>query len=627
MKLYSGNTVQFIDDSIHNRISEDLSRAYFNAFGYKPSPAECRSWKNSLRAMSQIIDYSDLKDHGIILEYQLPLSSQRLDCMITGKSKEDKKYAVIVELKQWEKSHPTDGEREVLTWVSGANREVLHPSVQVSQYATYLQEGHTSFYEVNTPIDLKACSYLHNYSFVPKDPLKENKFSDYLKESPIFTEQDVNIFKKFLQSYLEKGEGLPILEVIEYGEYRPSKKLMDHVADVIHENDKFTLLDEQLVAFDRIMTAARTGFDLSRKSVVLINGGPGTGKSVIAINVMAQLLKEGYNTHYATGSRAFTQTLRRIIGNRGAVQFKYFNSYMNAEKNSVDVIVCDEAHRIREYSHSRFTPKEKRTNKKQIDEILDAGKVNVFLIDDDQVVRPGEIGSADFIRNTALERNFNLHEYELEVQFRCNGSDAFVKWIENTLHIRRTAHAIWTGNDDFDFKIFNTPLELENAIRAKSTEGYSARMTAGFCWKWSKNPKEDGTLVKDVVIDDYRRPWNARPGAVGLAKNIPPATLWAYDTDGMNQVGCVYTAQGFEFDYVGVIFGPDLVYNMDTQEWEGHKEYSHDYVVKRSKNFTSLIKNTYRVLFSRGLKGCYVHFTDKDTERFFRTRMEKAVKY
>ena len=147
-------------------------------------------------------------------------------------------------------------------------------------------------------------------------------------------------------------------------------------------------------------------------------------------------------------------------------------------------------------------------------------------------------------------------------------------------------------------------------------------MTAGFCWSWSQ-PERDGALVEDVIIGDFKRPWNAKPDAKKLAKGIPKAPLWAYDPNGINQVGCVYTIQGFEFDYVGIIFGKDLVYNFGTQRWEGHPEHSEDPTVKRSKDrFTDLVKNTYRVLLSRGMKGCYVYFMDKDTENFFKSRIE-----
>jgi len=370
------------------------------------------------------------------------------------------------------------------------------------------------------------------------------------------------------------------------------------------------------------MSSAKKGFSDRRKTVIIIKGGPGTGKSVIAINLMADLLLLGYNAHYATGSKAFTETLRKIIGNRGSVQFKYFNSYMQANRDAVDVLICDEAHRIREASHDRFTPKAKRTDTPQIQELINAGRVSVFFIDQDQVVRPFEIGSIKHIKEYAEKNDCLLFEHELETQFRCSGSEAFVSWINNTLGISRTPHVLWTGEEEFEFKIFESAESLENAIRLKAQQAYSARMAAGFCWEWSKH-KPNHPLSDDVVIGDYKRPWNAKHEAIQLPKGVPKAQFWAYDPNGINQIGCVYTAQGFEFDYIGVIFGNDIMYSFEEGKWIGYPENSKDPVVRKSKGkFVELVKNTYRVLLSRGLKGCYVYFLDKDTEKFFHSRMD-----
>lgn len=216
-----------------------------------------------------------------------------------------------------------------------------------------------------------------------------------------------------------------------------------------------------------------------------------------------------------------------------------------------------------------------------------------------------------------------VYEYDLEAQFRNGGSEKYSAWIDHTLHIRRTATTEWIDEPTFEFKIMASPEELENAIRAKHQEGYTARVMAGFCWPWTKKLTETGDLIEDVQIGSYKRPWNAQEGLTGMRSGIPKSQYWAYDEGGIDQVGCIYTAQGFEFDYAGVIFGPDLKYNPDTAEWEGHPEYSFDNQVKGSKDFLQLVKNTYRVLLGRGMKACYVHFMDKDTERYFRSRVRK----
>lgn len=623
MRLYAGSSQQFIDDTVQNQITEKLRTAFFYHFRCNPQPNEVNSWRNSLRSLSQVIQYAELLYHGIILEYQLPLSSKRLDCMICGKDDVGKDNAVIVELKQWEKCEEGDTDRLVSTWVGGAKRDVLHPSVQVGQYQRYLQDVHTAFYD-DDPVNLYACSYLHNYNHDESDVIFSSRYQEHVNRCPLFTADHVNRLRDYLIPKLKGAEGMDVLKRVEESKYRPNKKLMEHVNNMIRSRSEYILLDEQLVVFDRVFATAKKGFHDRQKTIIIVKGGPGTGKSVIAINLMADLLKNGYNAHYATGSRAFTETLREVVGSRGSAQFKYFNSYARAQFNDIDFLILDESHRIRSTSNSRFTRKELKSNKSQIQELVDASKVSVFFIDDKQVVRPNEIGSSAYIREQAKINNCKLFEYELDIQFRCAGSDSFINWINNTLGVERTASVLWDKKEIFDFQIMDSPLQLENEIRKKVALGFTGRLAAGFCWSWS-NPKVDGTLEDDVVIGDFKRPWDARPEAKHLAPGIPSASLWAYDPNGINQIGCVYTAQGFEFDYIGVIFGKDLIYDPKKADWVAIKENNADSVVKRSKEkLIDLVKNTYRVLLTRGLKGCYVYFMDEDTKNFFKSRIESS---
>lgn len=626
MRLYSGMSPDFIRDTTRNQIADRLREAFFAYYRYNPSPGEVNSWRNSLRAMKDVLEIASLHDHGVLLEYQLPLSSKRIDCMLCARDAADAEHAVVVELKQWDRCQAAVPDKVVRSWVGGREREILHPSVQVGQYRQYLEDTHSAFHEGATPIRLSACSYLHNYLPGSDDPILAPKFADVLRENPLFDADGAEKLGSYLKDRLAAGRGRPVLTRVEQSQFRPSRKLMDHVAVTIKSRSPWILLDEQLVVFERILATVRAGHFGRRKQVVIVRGGPGTGKSVLAINLMAELMREGRNAHYATGSKAFTETLWEVIGSRSRATFKYFNSYARAEYNEVDVLICDESHRIRETSANRFTKKEHRSKKPQVREILDAAKVAVFFIDDRQIVRPNEIGSTAHIRQHASEVGAEVSEYELEVQFRCAGSDGFVNWIDNTLGIQRTANVIWDGNDGFDFRIVESPHELEALMRQHAAEGFTARVSAGFCWPWSE-PQPDGTLLDDVVVGDYRRPWDAKPGNWKLAPGIPSAALWATDPNGINQVGCVYNIQGFELDYVGVIWGRDLRYDFDGQKWIGDKTQSADSVVKRSKDqFVDLVKNTYRVLLSRGIKGCYVYFMDKDTERFVRSRMEVASK-
>ena len=621
MRLYAGTADEFITDTTQNQIAVKLASAFFDYFRFNPSESEKRSWRESLSKLGSIFQYLKFHNQGIFLEYQLPQNSRRLDCMICGKDKNNKDNAVIIELKQWETCQSINSDK-VLTYIGHGNREVLHPSVQVGQYKMYLEDNMTVFYDEKNKINLNACSYLHNYFPKTDDSIFNPIYADSYKKYPIFCADAAVDFENYIYEKVSTGEGETLVKKIDESEYKPSKKLLDHVAAVIKENSRYILIDEQLVAFDKVLTLARNGLNGNKKKVIIIKGGPGTGKSVIAVNLMAELSAQGFNTQYSTGSKAFTESLRKSLDKRAAMQIKYFNSYSNESKNSIDILIADESHRIRITSNNRFTRREEQSNLPQVEELINVAKLPVFFIDDHQIVRPKEIGSVEYIKNNATRLGCEVFEYQLDIQFRCQGSDKFVQWIENTLGVRKTSQVLWNAKEEFKFEIVSSPDELWSKIENHNNkEMNSARLVAGFCWPWSK-PNSDGTLNKDVKIGDFEMTWEAKEG-YKLAQGIPPASLWPLDPRAVNQIGSIYTIQGFEFDYVGVIIGKDLMYNFENQKWEGHLENSSDSVVKQAKDkFTDLIKNTYRVLLSRAMKGCYVYFLDKETEKFFRSRMD-----
>lgn len=618
MQLYCGTTSQFVEDTVQNRVAEKLRASFFDYFRYHPSLPVVNSWRNSLQAICNVIQYTHLDDNGLVLEYQLPLSSKRLDFMITGRDQRGGANAVIVELKQWSEAQPSSIDGCVATFVGGRIRDELHPSVQVGQYQQYLADCHTAF--SSGEIGLAACSYLHNVQFDAGSEFFHPRHSNAIARYPLFTGDRTTELADFMGGRVRCGDGTEILRTVLESKYRASKKLLDHTAEMIDTQQAFVLLDEQLVVFNSVLAQAKTGFHERQKVVVLVQGGPGTGKSVIALNLIGRLCKLGYNAIHATGSKAFTENIKKVVGSRAGNQFRYFFNLASAQRDEIDILVCDEAHRIRATSS---VPRQRRiSDKTQIEDLILAAKVAVFFIDDLQLVRPGEVGSSDLIRSAAARLGARLYEYELEAQFRCAGSDAFVNWIDNTLGVRRTANTLWEHTDAFDFQIIDTVEELEARIREKATANFTARLAAGFCWSWS-DPRPDGTLVPDVVVDTWQRPWNAKADAGRLGRGIPKSNFWASDPAGIEQVGCIYTAQGFEFDYIGVIFGKDLRYDPKSGTWVGDPSVSEDSIVKRAKgNFVDLVKNTYRVLLTRGIKGCYVHFMDRATEQFFRARID-----
>ena len=621
-ELYWGTTSDFVEQTTRNEIAETLRKAHFAYYGFDPSPSEQRSWRNSLAKLALALNHGQFLDHGIFLEFQVPMTSKRIDALITGRGHDDRPGAVLVELKQWDDALPSHVEDCVGVMYGGKVRDQLHPSAQVGQYRQYLADSHTAFHDGAVRLD--ACSYLHDFRHDEQSELLAPRHVNLLGTYPLFAGDRIDELVAFLDDRLGGGAGLPILKQIRDGRYRPHKKLLDHTAKMIRGEKTYVLLDEQQVVFKSILAKVHESRELDQKSCFIIRGGPGTGKSVIALNLVAELSELGYATHHATGSSAFTTTVRKLVGTRAAAQFNYFNTYLNADEDELDVLICDEAHRIRKHSWNRWTKKKAEDpDRPQIDELLSVARVTVFFIDDLQAVRKDEIGNSDDIERLAEDRGAEVHEFELPIQFRCGGSDGFLRWVENTLGLRRTANQLWGGDENFEFGILDSPEELEATIRAKNADGHTARLVAGYCWPWS-DPDDQGRLHPDVKIGTWAHPWNARPNAGRLASGIPKSHLWASEEGGLDQIGCIYTAQGFEFDYVGVIFGDDLVYR-PRRGWSGRPQFSKDRTAKRGvtdEQFTEYVKNTYRVLISRGLKGCFVYFTDEKTRDFFESRTD-----
>lgn len=492
--------------------------------------------------------------------------------------------------------------------VQVAGRRLLHPQQQVAQYVEYIDDFN-QLHEQGL-LTVGGFAWLHNADRSDIASLRSAALAD-VAAYPIFSGDERGAAQTFLKGRLLPDGASQAADDFLAARIRPSKKLLDHVQEQISGHDAFTLLDEQLVAYDLVRQALEDSRRSNNKTVVLIKGGPGTGKSVIATTLLGDLSRRGYNISHATGSKAFTTTLKDRVGRRAGELFRYFNNFTDADQNDLDVLLADEAHRIRISSNHRFTRKDKRSEIPQIDELVQVARVPVFLLDERQVVRPAEIGTVEAIRDAARRNGAELLEVDLNGQFRSGGSQAYIDWVEGLLGFTSTVPWSWPGDDAFEVTVVSSPTELDRWVRDHEESGNTARLAAGFCWPWS-DPTPEGTLVDDVVIDGWRRPWNAKPEK--KVKDAPTSNLWASDPRGINQVGCIYTAQGFEYDYAGVILGSDLVRR--DGHWVAHPENSFDTVVKRGANFDELVKHTYKVLLTRGMKGCALYSVDPETHAF-----------
>lgn len=614
MILYEETIERFNEDVMQNCIADRAAEKYQTYYKRNPSDSEYRSWANSLAILNNSFIYAGLKDNHIVVEYELPYASQRIDVLLFGRDIDGRENIVIMELKQWSNTNVKDSESEgnIIVNYGRYQKEQPHPALQVQGYYFGLKDFIKIFEEKNSP-ELSASVYAHNYSKQKDAILLSPKFSKLLKAFPIFTKEEAIELGRYLKERLQSGKGKVVYEHFARSPIGPSKKLLDHTSEMINKQQIFNLIDDQIVAYNAIMQKAKHLTKTGKKSVVIVKGGPGTGKSVIALEVMGELLRQGGKVMHATGSSAFTNTLRKIVGVRAKNLFKFFNSFISAKPNSFDVLISDEAHRIRKSSVDRYIPKDQRTDLPQIDELLRIAKLNIFFIDENQIVRPNETGSVAMIKEAAKRfgvDDLDIVEFELKTQFRCSGSDAYLQWIDKILDIRDSDVAHF--DPKMEFRIFDSPSKMMDEIRARNQEKKnSARIAAGFCWPWS-DPNPDGSLVSDVKIGNFEIPWEK--------KN--EFWKWATNDSGMEQVGTVYTAQGFEFDYIAVIFGNDLVYDLNAKSWKAVPENTFDTAVKRKNDLlVQHLKNVYRVLLSRAHKGVYVYFMDKNTEKYFRSHL------
>jgi DUF2075 family protein len=615
MIVYQNSSKGFLEDVTSNQISNIIKKRLqetSQSNGNRVSGKEEDSWSNSMIYLGNVLRQADLpEDCGVLIEYNLPSTRLRIDFIISGYDIENRPSFIIIELKQWKEAKSTTKDGLVYTDYFGG-RETTHPSYQAYSYMLYLKD-----FNENIPkfkLKVYSCAYLHNYTEKKPEPLKEKIYSRIINESPLFLKNDQPQLVDFIKRTVGNGKGLEILNKIEQGNIRPSKKLVDYVGSLLKGNQEFVLLDEQKVAFE---TAKEFALTSTEKTIIIINGGPGTGKSVVALNLLGEILKSKTAFFIAPNSSFRGVMTEKLTSDFGKHRIKHLlkgsGAYYAARKNLFDVLIVDEAHRLKDGSAFMY----KGDN--QVEDIINAGKVCIFFIDEKQVIRPNDIGTIEEITRVAKLHNAKIQTVNLTTQFRCAGAEGYVNWVDDILQIESTGNFEGWDKKDFEFRIFDNPNDMRAIIKKKVTEKFEARMLAGYAWKWT--PAKNGNYnseVEDVSIPefDFAMPWNSR--SVG--------TTWAIDESGLDQVGCIHTSQGLEFDYVGLIVGKDLQFNSKSFQfftpWGEYKDSDGKKKMRnRPEELNRLVRNIYRVLLTRARKGCYVYFMDKEMEQYVRLRL------
>ncbi|MDM1465316.1 DUF2075 domain-containing protein [Myroides odoratimimus] len=616
MIVYHKTKQGFCNDILTNDIDNIILNALIDKTGKSVGQAELNSFRNSLMFINNVISDSGIpEDCNISIEYHIPQTSKRVDFIITGNDG-NQDHVIIIELKQWQEAELTDKDGIVKTRFKHGVQETAHPSYQAYSYACLLQSFNATIEKEN--IQLHPCAYLHNYA--NDDVITNSFYNQYLNQAPVFLKSDAVKLRDFIKQFMKYGDTSKVLYRIENGEIRPNKSLSDALSGMMKGNQEFVMIDDQKLVFETAKKLAFTSRP-ENKNVLIVEGGPGTGKSVVAINLLVYLTRFGKLAQYVTKTAAPRDVyFHKLVGDKKKVELKQLfvgsGSFMNTPPNSFNALIVDEAHRLTE--RTGFL----RQGKNQIQEILDSSVFSVFFIDENQKVHIEDYGEIAVIEEFAKERGIHIHRLSLESQFRCNGSDGYLAWVDQALQIRETANT--TLNDiTYDFKVLDDPLELQQLIYKKNIETNNrARLVAGYCWPW--HSKKDSKAF-DITFDNsaFQMKWNM----------TDYGGTWIIDPNSVTEVGCIHTAQGLEVDYIGVIIGDDLIIRdgvvlVDPSKRDkgdktifGYKKLMKENPKHTKELVRAIIKNTYRTLMTRGMKGCYIYCTDKETREYFKNIM------
>ena len=619
MIVYNDIKRQFVNDvkdnSIADKILDAIKMRGLNAGHEK----EYSSWQNSMQFMRNIVDDSEIDDEvRICIEYNIPLTSKRVDFIIAGADKAGNENIVIVELKQWQKAEVVADDMHycVKTFIANTDRIVCHPSYQAYSYSCFLKNYSQSL--TDESINLVPCAYLHNYQPEYRQTLSNPIYKEWFEVAPFFIKNEVAVFSDFVKKYITKKSSKgDLLYLIDHGRLRPTKALQDSLASMVKGNKEFMLLDEQAVCFDMCLKTMSQCLKDRKKRTIIIQGGPGTGKSVLAINLLMEYINQSLNVSYVTKNSAPRQAFLNLLTRGNAMRqteiqqlFRSPFGLSNCDENGYDCLIVDEAHRLVKKMYGDWS------GENQVKECINASLLSIFLLDEDQAVTTKDIGSIKEIQYWCKELGSRLiitDETKLVSQFRCNGSDAYIQFIDDLLQrLPETVH-VDLSELNFDFKVFDDPNEMREALRDKNQINNKSRMVAGYCYDWNvKHRRGDWDIM---LGDNFKAKWNLENDKV-----------WAINPSSFEEVGCIHTAQGLEFDYVGVFIGKDLIYNPTTRRIESNKEAiskddkSSGIRSAKQEKAHQLILNTYKTLLTRGQKGCYIYCEVPELRKYIKSR-------
>ena len=601
---------------------ERCALAYHEAGFGEPGESEVRSWRNSWPPFFDALVSAGLKDLYVYLEFATLDTESRIDALLIGRCGSDELVATVVELKQWAQAVLVAKD---LVRLPGNEKLWTHPLAQTAGYMAFLDQW---FESDVVDLQVRGVVFLHNANRAQAVRIQESAVLPPGYRVPVVSGEDARVSSEPVEprGLFQCGdlEGIDERDLANFtkARWRGSAPLLDSVAAAVSGAPSFKLVGDQQTALLNIRAHVKEALDSGRRTIIVVQGGPGSGKTVLAMRLLGEYVnKPDVRARYGTPSGALTRNLRETLGVPGS------DPLFQLPKNKVRdsrLLIIDEAHRYHRGNGGLGTYVLKN--------LAEVPVVVVFL-DERQRVRPREGVTEREIRDFAQNATppINVVTHSLNGNFRCNGSREFNSWVDDLLYEQPRP---WSGTD-YDLAVSSDPSEMEQWLEECLEQERTARISAGFCWGWEEvrlGEELPGVSIEweDGVHGEKRRwerPWNLhKDQTISVDGEFvgPESWLWATRPGGERQVGCVYTAQGLEYHDAGVILGPDLVRRGD--RWEARPEESRDRGMRGvdTAEYLSLAKNTYRVLMTRGMRSCRLYSTDEETQAFLASLVPSA---
>ncbi len=443
----------------------------------------------------------------------------------------------------------------------------------------------------------------------------------------------------------------------------PKFSLQDRIVEIMEGTFDVALKGDQKEAFFMYKSMLEKSLNDGKKRVLVVRGDPGTGKSVLSMKMLTEARRRNAKVTVVSKNEAPRSAYQVVLDNavrnsedkdkkkllRGYRDeakeiFKGSSAFINYDKDAYDVIIVDESHRL--IDRDQYVAKEEGREYSQVGDMIKAGLVTVFFYDPRQIVSNADMGSVEEIIKWSgvygVERPEGIR---LRTQCRCNGSNDYIDWLDSALGYEEDMGLFITRRSEYDLRVFDSPYEMLQHIKKLNSSGDESRLLSGYCWEWinDKNARDD-TNVYDIKIPDEKAPG----GEFGISWNLAGDDSYAKSSTSINESGSIHTVQGVEFQYVGVIIGPDLTYRNGEiiteplsrattdktlkgligpiKNVEKARKKDPGYIPSEEEIFAKrradlIIRNTYRILMTRGKLGCFIYCVDPELQEYMKEKV------